>query len=166
MVPVIEILVFSGLLRAIASAAGPIFYALGAPRIDTRWQSVRLIVLVVLIYPFTFYWGIIGTSAVVLLSTLALSIGVMWECKRLIEFQFHALRRILLFPAVNMLSMIGIVTFLSGFINDEGLLGLFVLASTGILAYISVAYVFDRLFDYGLYELGKELINHLTGRSA
>jgi len=79
MVPAMQVLVFAGLVRSIAATTGPIFYAVGKPKIDTQWQIVRLSVLVALIYPFTIKWGIFGASIVVFLSIFVSNIGFCFK---------------------------------------------------------------------------------------
>lgn len=84
-VPAMQILVFAGFLRAMGATTGPVFQAVGKPKIETRWQVVRLLVLAVFIYPLTIKWGIAGTSMVVLLSNLVSTLGFGFEAMRIIK---------------------------------------------------------------------------------
>ncbi|MBU0580183.1 MAG: polysaccharide biosynthesis C-terminal domain-containing protein, partial [Candidatus Margulisbacteria bacterium] len=72
-VPAMQVLVFAGLVRSIGST--PIFSSVGKPKIETKWQMVRLLVLIAFIYPFTVCWGILGTSLAVFLSSFVSTIG-------------------------------------------------------------------------------------------
>jgi O-antigen/teichoic acid export membrane protein len=65
MVPAIRALALAGLVRSIASTTVPVFYAAGKPRIETKWQMVRLLVLAALIYPFSIKWGILGNRSII-----------------------------------------------------------------------------------------------------
>lgn len=56
MVPAVQILVLCGLIRSIGVI--PIFSGVGKPKIETKWQMIRLLVLITFIYPFTIRWGI------------------------------------------------------------------------------------------------------------
>ncbi len=64
-VPVMQVLVSTGLARSTAATTGYIFYAVGEPKMDTKLQIVRLFLLLALIYPFSIKWRIVGVSTVV-----------------------------------------------------------------------------------------------------
>jgi len=50
-VPAMQVLVFAGLVRSIAATTDSIFHAVGKPKIETRWQMIRLLAIATLIYP-------------------------------------------------------------------------------------------------------------------
>ena len=85
MVPAMKILVIAGLLRALTATTGSVFYALGQPKIETRWELIHLLFLVVLIYPLALKWGISGVATAVLISTLVSTLGFFAEVRRLIK---------------------------------------------------------------------------------
>jgi len=75
MVSAMQALVFSGLVRSIQATTGPIFLALNRPEVEPKWQTIRLFVLFVLIYPLSNHWGILGTSIAVFSSTFISTLG-------------------------------------------------------------------------------------------
>jgi lipopolysaccharide exporter len=83
MVPAMRIMALSGLFRAIGAATGAVFYAVGKPKIETRWQLIDLLILVLLIYPLAVKNGITGVALAVLISTLVATIGFIWEASRI-----------------------------------------------------------------------------------
>ncbi|MFQ6084592.1 MAG: lipopolysaccharide biosynthesis protein, partial [Candidatus Aminicenantia bacterium] len=101
MVPAMQVLVFAGLVRSIAATTGPIFYAVGRPRIETRWQIVRLLVLAVLIYPFTIKWGILGASFAVFLSTFVSTTGFSFMVIRITTCEIKNFGRMIILPLIN-----------------------------------------------------------------
>jgi len=88
MVPAMRILVLAGLLRSIAATTGSIFYAVGQPEIETRWQLVHLLVLVLSIYPLAIRWGISGVASAILISTFVSTTGFVFEAARITRFPF------------------------------------------------------------------------------
>ena len=78
-VPAVQVLVLAGLIRSIAATTGPIFHGVGKPKINTMWQTIRLIVLLSLIYPLSLRWSITGTSLAVLISIFVATIGFSFE---------------------------------------------------------------------------------------
>jgi len=67
-IPLVRILALAGLLRALASAGGALFQALGRPQLDFRMQVPRFLLLVGGIWPATAAWGLEGVAWVALVS--------------------------------------------------------------------------------------------------
>ncbi|MFH1760217.1 MAG: lipopolysaccharide biosynthesis protein, partial [bacterium] len=84
-VPVLQVLVFAGLVRSIMATIGPVFLAAGKPRIDTKWQLIRLLVLITLIYWFTVKWGMVGTAVAVVASNVAATAGFFYDLIRVLK---------------------------------------------------------------------------------
>jgi O-antigen/teichoic acid export membrane protein len=71
-IPLIQILVVGGWLRAVTALAGPVFLAVGRSNLDFRMNSSRLATLVILIWPAAVWLGLEGVCAVSVLSVLAI----------------------------------------------------------------------------------------------
>lgn len=61
-VPVMQILAFAGLFRAIATTGGALFQGYGVPEWDFRMNAVRALTIFITIFPLTARWGISGTA--------------------------------------------------------------------------------------------------------
>ncbi|MBU3957234.1 lipopolysaccharide biosynthesis protein [Patescibacteria group bacterium] len=83
LVSILRILALAGLLESIASTTGSVFYALGKPEIETRWQVIRLLVLVIFIYWLAMRWGVVGVATAVLISNLVITIAFIFEAVRI-----------------------------------------------------------------------------------
>ena len=158
MVPAAQVLVMAGLLRSIAATTGPIFNALGKPKIDTNWQIIRFLVLLTLIYPLTLQWNILGTSIAVFISILAATIGFTAKTIKLIKFDVSSLVRPICLPLVKTtLAALPIFMFLrnASFVNwwyFVLLLGLY------LALYLFLTYLADRFLNYGLSKIIKEIL--------
>jgi O-antigen/teichoic acid export membrane protein len=158
MVPAAQVLVMAGLLRSIAATTGPIFHALGKPKIDTNWQIIRFLVLLTLIYPLTLQWNILGTSIAVFISILAATIGFTAKTIKLIKFDVSSLVRPICLPLVKTtLAALPIFMFLrsASFVNwwyFVLLLGLY------LALYLFLTYLADRFLNYGLSKIIKEIL--------
>jgi O-antigen/teichoic acid export membrane protein len=73
MVPLLRVVAFYGMARAMLSPAGALFQAVGRPHYLSRITVVRLAIIVVAIYPVTRIWGLLGTAWVVTGSLLAVA---------------------------------------------------------------------------------------------
>jgi O-antigen/teichoic acid export membrane protein len=62
MVPVLKILALLGFFRGLANVFSPIQLAVNRPEIQSRNKTVELFLFLLLVYPFTIKWGLIGAS--------------------------------------------------------------------------------------------------------
>jgi O-antigen/teichoic acid export membrane protein len=153
MVPAMQVLVFAGLVRSIVATTGPIFEAVGKPKIDTKWQIVRLFVIAILIYPCIIKWGILGVSIVVFLSIFVMNIGCSFEVIKITRCGNKNFGKVLVFPLVNGMVMVSAIFVLRAYINTTGILNFFLLLSVGILVYFVIIYIFDKNLNYNMQQL-------------
>lgn len=144
MVPAMMVLVFAGLVRSMAATTGPIFQAVGKPKIITKWQPVRLFVLVALIYPFSIQWGILGTSLAVFLSNLVSSTGFSVMVVRITKCEVKNFTKRIILPLTITLIMISFMFVLKNGINMIGTLEFLLFVGVSILVYLSTTYILDR----------------------
>jgi len=161
MVPAVQVLVFAGLVRSVAATTGPIFFAVGKPKIETRWQIVRLFVLAALIYPFTIKWGILGTSIVVFLSILVSGIGFSFETIKITRCGIKHFSRIIVLPLINGIIMVVSMFALKMSINTGGILNFLLVLGIGILSCLGITYLFDRHLNYRMQSLIKQSLSSL-----
>ena len=163
-VPLMQILVFAGLVRSIQATTGPIFHAIGKPRIDTKWQIVRLSVLAVSIYPLTIWLGLVGASIAVFLSIYVPNIGCSFEVIKSTKCGIKNFSRIVIFSMINGIIMASSIIFaLRMYGNVIGILDFLLLIGTGISIYFGVTYLLDRYLNYRMLPLIKESLNSLRG---
>ena len=163
MVPAMQVLVFAGLFRSIAATTGPIFHAVGKPKIDTKLQIVRLSVLAALIYPFTIKWGIFGTSIVVVLSIFVSNIGFCFNVIKITQCGIKNFSKTIAFPFVNGIIMASFIFILKADVNGVGILEFFLLLTVGVLTYLGITHMSDRYLDSGMLPCIKESLNSFRG---
>jgi len=159
MVPAMQALALAGLVRSIASTTVPVFYAAGKPKIETKWQIIRLLVLAALIYPFSIKWGILGASIAVLLSIFASNIGFSFMVIRITKCGAKNFNKLIILPLINGIIIVLSIFVLKTYINATGILSLLLLVCAGILIYLGITYFFDRYLNYGMQSLIKENIH-------
>jgi lipopolysaccharide exporter len=158
MVSAMRTLALAGLIRSIQATTGPVFQAVGKPEIDTKWQIVRLIVLVVSIYPLTLFWGILGASMSVCLSIFVIFIGCSFMVMNITGCEIKKFGRIVAFPSISGAIMMAAVFALKISINTVGLWTFFLLALAGIFAYLAATYLQDKFLHHGTQTLLKEIL--------
>jgi lipopolysaccharide exporter len=155
---VMQVLVLGGLIRSLAATTGPIFLSTGKPKIDTRWQIIRLLVLVILIYPLTIRYGILGTSIAVFISIFISCIGFCIEAIKVTKCRIKNFIKLTSLPLVNAIIIVVLIYVLKFYINANTFIGFFSLVFIGILISFGVNYLFDKCFNYGIKLLIKKSI--------
>lgn len=164
MVPAMQVLACAGLVRSIAATTGPLFYASGRPKVDTRWQMIRLLVIAVLIYPCTMQWGIVGASIVVLVSILVSTMGFCYKAIKITGCTLRSFGEAVLFPLLNGIIAVVTVFLFKNNIDLTGILGFFVLVGTGVIMYLGLTYLSDRNLTYKIQSLIKDGFYSVIGR--
>lgn len=96
-----------GVLRSVRTCASPLFRALGQPDYTAKIHAVRLLVMIVTIYPLTQAFGLVGTSISVLAtSAVGIPIATALVC-RLIGDDLRSLVGVVGVPVAGSLLMGG-----------------------------------------------------------
>jgi O-antigen/teichoic acid export membrane protein len=161
MVPVMQVLVFAGLVRSIGST--PIFSSVGKPKIETKWQMVRLLVLVAFIYPLTVRWEILGTAVAVFLSILVSTIGFNYMAIKITKCGIKEFVKIIAIPLANGIVMVLFILVLKTVVSI-GMIGFFLVVGISVFVFFALAYLSDRFINYGMYSLIKECLVSFRGK--
>lgn len=148
MVPAMQALALAGLIRSIAATTGPVFQAVGKPKIDTIWQVIRLIIMAVLIFPLTINWGISGTSVAVCLSIFLATIGFSIKVIQVTGSKVKDFNKMIALPFVSGIIMALTINLFKFSIQPIGIGGFIFIAIPGIFVYLFTVYVGDRFFKY------------------
>ena len=155
-VPLIQVLVWAGLMRALMGTTSPVFYAAGKPRISTRWYLINFVVLGISIYPLSVFWGMIGISTAVLLSNSVATIGCIYETSKILRYDPIRFSKILIFPLVSMFFCLCIVSWINNRLLYDNILELILLVVSGATVYVVATYLFDKGFNYKMADLLKQ----------
>lgn len=154
MVPAMQVLTLWGLIRSIGATTGPIFQGVGKPKIATKLQFARLIILAVIIYPLTIKWGILGASLAVLLSVLPVEPFTFYLTIKIIKCRIWEFGKLIVFPLLCVIFMSAAILAFKFFIFiSVELFSFFILVAIGVVVYISVAIAFDWLLGYKSIEI-------------
>lgn len=159
MVPAMQVLAIYGMLRAIGATTGVVFMAAGRPEIRTKIQSAQLIMLAILIYPFTIRWGILGASIAVTTYALVFNLVAVYKVLNIVKSDYKKPAKLLILPLIGTLVMIlTIFTLKTYMFVSIGLTHFLLLVVIGIIIYLLVVYIFDRFLNYGSKLLIQEQI--------
>jgi len=155
---VVQVLAISGLFRALTVTTGSVFLSLGRPSLDTKWQSVRLSVMVVLIYPLTMHFGLSGAAYCVTLSMIVTFSGCCFDVLRLLPIGLTRLLAALCFPLFNTMLTVAVVYTVKVLWPIVEVVDLLVSVAIAAVVYTFLSFVFDRLFNFGLFAYAKDIV--------
>lgn len=160
--PLIQILCFQSIIGFINTPASILFQASGKPSISTKIILIDVILLIILIYPLSLWWGISGTLFSLFLSAFFTSPIIWFKAMKVAKCSFSEFIKPVLFPLVNTMLMASVIFKIKKYVFIEPTFaGFFSLIFVGMLFYFTAAYFFDRCMNYGIYGLIKERVKTL-----
>lgn len=158
-IPVMQILAIKGLTHSLHTTFSAVYRAIGKPIINANLQLIRLGLLVILIYPFVSYWGILGAGVTMVTIALIMQPLGYYLIIRILRCGVWPMFYPILYPLIATVAMVGIV-FLARVIffdqryNLGSLLGL---GTIGISTYLGVIWVMDGMKIYRIRPLLAEV---------
>jgi O-antigen/teichoic acid export membrane protein len=157
MIPVIQILSLRSLLGSIGGTRGPLFRAIGKPQITLKLHCLRLLILSIIIYPLTFYWGIIGTTIAVVTMALFVNSIAIHKAKKILQCSVWDLRRPAYIPFVSSIVM-SLAFFLIRYfiIKTISYLSFSFLLIFSISSYFCLLWILDGIYPNGIQAIIRE----------
>jgi O-antigen/teichoic acid export membrane protein len=150
----LQILALGGLCRALQSMGGPVFLAVGKPKISTYIMGLILVIMLVLIYPFLKWKGIIGVSLAVSIAFVITFFVAIKLLSRVLETSWLGIVRVWVSPLLASLAMSAALIAVSTFLptNMAGFL-----ASIAIGGFVYAAVIFGLTGGRVFKDLGRIL---------
>ena len=147
MVPALKVLCLLGLFRSISNLFAPVQLAMNKPNIQSRNKTIELLAFIVLVYPFTAKWGLIGASwSVTLVYAISALINTI-DTSRLLSPLGINLIKSLIFPSLLLAILIFNISILMTFLSVEILyLRFLFIISLSLFTYGSALIIFKRQF--------------------
>lgn len=159
-VPAMQVLAIFGAIRSIGATLGPVYTAKGRPDYPTKLNFMRFILIVILIYPLTVRFGILGTALTVLLATFIQIIVLIYQARVFIQARFLDFGKCLFPPFVSAICMIGVL-FLIGALCHTKTLGLFIASAiVGPLIYLGLSCLAGKFAGYTIFKQIKEVVKY------
>jgi len=120
-VPALKILCIFGLIRSISATTGPVLMAIGKPNIILFINSIKLMLIIILIYPLTKNFGIEGTSISITLPMIIEQL-FLWKIvsRHISQFSIRKVINKYIAPAVgSLITYMGVHIIKSAFRLDN-----------------------------------------------
>ena len=164
MVPAMKVIVIFGALRSIGSTSGPLFSAVGKPKIATIMQAIRLVLIITIIFPLTIKFGFLGTAMAITITAFITRPITDYLVIRIIRSGYWEFGKLILFPFLGTVIMFFVISILKSFVSiNVGIIFFFLLIPISIVIYLGVIISLSRFFDkynitqiiYGVLKHGK-----------
>lgn len=152
MIVPMQVLALFGVTRSIRTCASPLFRALGNPDYTAKIHAIRLLVMVITIYPLTITFGLAGTALSVLLtSVVGIPIATLWTI-RLLDDDLRSLVASIVFPMTGGILMGGCALVVRQAVTPiaGAMIGFISTVLTGVVVYVLFIIAVDQYFDIGL----------------
>ncbi|MFX1449965.1 MAG: lipopolysaccharide biosynthesis protein [Promethearchaeota archaeon] len=155
MVLAMQALVLWGITRSIGSSTISLFEGIGKPRVISKMQIIQIILMAILIYPLTISYDIFGTSMSVVFSALIVNLGYYFLVIRELNCTKWSFFKLIIFPLISSITMILTVIIIeTNWILKIGIIEFFIIGGIGILVYICIIAIFEKIFDYKIIREG------------
>lgn len=144
MVPPLQILVFFGLFRALSGSTGPLFKAMGKPKVIFWVLLCKLALIVTIIYPLTTYYGIVGTAIAVTVPMTLEQVFLWILIKRLTGIKPRTLLAQMTKPFLLAILMYTIIMILKTILPITSIPLFFFYVLIGMTTYAASVFIFDR----------------------
>jgi len=153
MVPAMQVLTLYGGIRAIGATTGPLFQGVGRPGICVKLAVIQLLMMIVIIYPFTNKFGIFGTAIAIVVPSLITQIISVIKVWNIIKCEGYKLIKPLLFPFISIsIVILSLHIFISVQKNINIIIFIILLIFSGV-TYLGITYLFNKIFSYDNVEM-------------
>jgi O-antigen/teichoic acid export membrane protein len=166
-VPVLQMLSFAGATNLMQSVLSSVASSVGRPQISVRASVLRLAV-VSLAVPATMWYGIEGSAAAVLVSSVCSCLFLLVQVTRFLGTSAARYGPVLLTPIVSSAAMAAAILWIRPWVSNwSGVLQLLTMVGVGATIYITMALALDRRGSTGMAsELMSVLRPNRAGRGA
>ncbi len=165
MVGAMRLLAVWGGMRAVAATSGSVFLGVGKPKILAKIQFLNLILILVLIYPFTMCWSIEGTALAIILATVLPILFAFSDVCRITKCKFINLFKNIIFSIIATLIMSkGIAILKSVWFAQASISGIVFSVISAAIIYLGVTFIFDKLFGCKVQVMLRDSWNQLRKR--
>jgi O-antigen/teichoic acid export membrane protein len=158
MVTAMQLLVLWGLMRSVGAPIGALLQGYGRPHVLTRLQFVKLILLIIFIYPMTMRWGMMGTALAVVVHTLPIEVFVHSYAIRMLECSAADYLKSLYLPLLASLVMLAsLAAFRAYVFPSTSVVAFGSSILVGLVSYSCVMAAFEFGLGLGLRQVASRL---------
>ena len=161
-VPLMRILCLEMAVATIVSPSGVVFQAVGKPAIGTKILLGRVLLMALIIYPFSIQWGIKGVVMTLFLSGLVIMPFTIYQTIKILKYSILDLFKVVVFSILNTLAMVIVIFGIKRWVFFEAELSAFMIIIVyGVIFYFGISIITDRYFKLGIINIIRDRISAL-----
>lgn len=160
MVQTMQVLCIFAVARSIAATMGSVFYSVARPKIQTKLAIIQLTIMVIIIYPLTAQWNILGTSLAVFIPMFLILIIGAREIKNILAVENKEYFGIMgIRTGQVFLMLLSIVLTKKWLLFGENATNFLFQLLFGSLVYFVTTYLLDKFSVYKIKDIINEIKN-------
>ncbi|AQL43309.1 lipopolysaccharide biosynthesis protein [Halorientalis sp. IM1011] len=147
-VSVMQILAVWGGIRAFGASVGPVFNSTGHPDLGAKMQFVKVVLIVIAIYPAAQMFGVEGVAFVIVGSSFVTLPMNLHLIKLITNVRYEDIFKSALYPFLGSIIMafcVGVINW--HILSTQSVLSLMTLIFSGVVIYTSIMFIFNNIFD-------------------
>ena len=162
MIPAMQALCIFGVTRSINATFGSLFTGIGRPAVITKTAGIQLVIMILLIYPLTIKWGILGTALAVIIPNFFAFLVYSKELVREMNYKYTEYAKHFILPLLNVTVMaLLIISIRYLMLSSQDLVNFILLALLGVISTFVVTILLDRVLNVGCQQNIKSIIDAL-----
>lgn len=149
MVPAMQVLSLFGLTRSLNATTGPLLQAINKPYILTLGSAIQLVIFILIIYPLTKAFGLVGVSLSVLLPNIFFALYIAVRLVNQVGIRCTKLLKGVALPSVGCIVMC-IASFVINSRFETSLAFLVLNIVAGAAFYIGFSFLAQKYFDFDI----------------
>ncbi|MFH1459638.1 MAG: lipopolysaccharide biosynthesis protein [Candidatus Omnitrophota bacterium] len=158
MVPAMQALCIFGLARSLSATTGPVFVGVGKPKIMVKLSSIQLIFLIIIIYPLTKQWGIMGTAIATVIPNLITPVLAGIDVVRITKCRVSNFLKPIIIPFSYTMGVLFITNYIFNYNFGSKILIFISTLIFYVICYLSIAYIFRNILNYNPLENIEKLL--------
>ncbi len=164
-VPIVRVLILSGLLRIYVSLIDSLFCAAGVPRYSSHMQLIRFIGFALLVAPLGWYFGLVGVALAGLISLVVVFVYFIGHIKEILKFTGGELMNDLLYPLLLGIVMTAVVFALRFTYEADSILSFFLVVAGLLSIYGVLAIALNKLTSIKILSRAYSLLHTYRHKS-
>jgi len=156
-IPIIQILCFFGVIRAINGTMGPALLAAGRPQTLSFVSLIQLIIMIIIMYPLGIKWGISGVAWAVTIANFVAFVIIYLQTTRLLSIStMEFLQKIYLSILITLITC-GLIFLLKlcnlDILQNNGVIQLIIMGFLFYVLYLGLGFLFNKFFKFRLEDV-------------
>jgi lipopolysaccharide exporter len=163
MVHALQILTIWGVVRSVEATTIQVFYATGRPDYSTKILLSEALLIMILIYPLTARWGILGTSWSIVVAGVAPNLTACCIALKIVKSNAYEFGKILMLPLINTILML-ITIWITKSLGSS-IPVFFINILVGVTIYIIIATLFQQYMKYNVWYIFQKVSGGVNNKS-